>query len=443
MYNNEVKLLGLEESKKKKLIIGLGVCLFLALTYLFGFFYFSSHFLPHTSINGIDVSNLKLTATNEKLSQINPYINVIEKNKNGNGTITETIDLKQIRDDISFDCSNLLNKQSKIGWFTSLFSAKELICDKVSGSYQKAKVLSLVKDLYCTNPDNITYPEDATLSLNQGKIELLPSRDGSYIKENTAYNLVRQSIEDLFAGQGNDTLDLTQSYELPSLREDNPVFEEKKQKMEKVLSKTISFSLDGENSIILKTKEIGDLLKVENYALIINEDSLSNYLYTLYKENDGFSKSQLIDSLRKSLLSEQNEAIGNIDKEKIEKSLIDVSVKQQLLCYYENDVLILTSPVVTGNGNITDETPHGHFYIRKMQPDSYLMGRDYIEHVDYWIGFDETGRIYGLHDAPWRNEFGGDIYLTDPSRGCVNMPIEKITQLYSYVDLGVEVYIHD
>lgn len=444
MYNNGVKLLELEKTKKKKLIIGLGACLFLALIYLFGFFYFSYHFLPHTSINGIDVSNLKLDAANEQLKQIDPYVNVIEKNKDGSGTITEKINLKQIREDISFDCSSLLNKQNKIGWFASLFSAKELICDKVSGSYQKAKVLSLVKNLYCTNEDNISYPENASLSLNQGLIDLLPAEDGSYIKEDVAYDLVRRSIEDLFAGQGTDILDLTQNYELPSLREDDPIFEEKKQEMEKILSKTISFLLDGENTISLETKEIGDLLKVEDNVLVIDEDSLSNYLYSLYKEeNTNFSKSQLIDSLRKTLLSEHDEAIGNIERETIDSSLIDVSVKEQLLRYYENDVLILTSPVVTGNGEITDETPHGHFYIRKMKPDSYLMGRDYIEHVDYWIGFDETGRVYGLHDASWRNEFGGEIYLTDPSRGCVNMPIEKITQLYTYVDLGVEVYVHD
>ena len=369
---------------------------------------------------------------------------MIEKNKNGNDIITEKINLKQIREDISFDCTGLLNKQDKIGWFTSLSSVKELTCDKVSGTYQKAKVLSIVKSLYCTNQDNIAYPEDASLSLNQGKIDLLPANEGSYIKEDIAYNLVRQGIEDLFAGQGSDALDLTQSYEMPSLREDDPVFEEKMKEMEKVLSKTVSFSLDGENTISLNAKELSNLLKVESNALTIDEDSLSDYLYTLYKEEDSyFNKSQLIDSLRKVLLSDHDETIGNIEREKIESSLIDVSIKQQLLRYYENDVLILTSPVVTGNGEITDETPHGHFYIRKMKPDSYLMGKDYIEHVDYWIGFDETGRVYGLHDASWRNEFGGDIYLTDPSRGCVNMPIDKITQLYAYVDLGVEVYVHD
>ena len=444
MYNNGVNLLKLEKVKKKRMIIGLSTCLVLALLYLIGFFYFSSHFLPKTFVNGIDVSNLKLNAANEKLRQIDPYINIIEKNKNGDGTITEKINLKQIREDISFDCSGLLNKQNKIGWFTSMLSAKELICDKVRGSYQKAKVLALVKSLFCTNAENIVYPEDATLSLNQGKIELLPAKNGSYIKENTVYDLTRKSIENLFAGQGSDTLDLTQSYELPSLKEDDPIFEEKKREMEETLSKTISFSLDGENSIALKAKEIGDLLKVENNTLVIDDDSLSDYLYSLYKEKDtGFSKSQLIDSLRKTLLSKHDETIGNIEREKIDSSLIDVSIKQQFLQYFENDVLILSSPIVSGNGDITDETPHGHFYIRKMQPDSYLMGRDYIEHVDYWIGFDETGRVYGLHDAPWRDEFGGDIYLTDPSRGCVNMPIEKITQLYSYIDLGVEVYVHD
>ncbi len=438
-----MKLLKLNDAKKKKLIVGLGSCLFLCLVYLIGFFYFSSHFLPHTSINGIEVSGLKADAANEKLKQIDPYINVIEKSKNGKDTITEKIELKRIREDICFDSSGNLNKQNKLGWFASFFSTKDLICDKVSGSYQKAKILSLVKKLYCTDQNNIVYPEDATLSLNQGKISLLPAKDGSYIREDVAYEMVRQSIEDLFAGQGCDTLDLTQNYELPSLREDDPIFDEKRQEMEKILAKTVSFSLDGENSISLKAKEIGDLLKIENNTLVINEDSLSSYIYSLFTENAGFSKSQLIGSLRKTLLSDQDETIGTIEREKVESSLIDVSIKQQILRYYENDVLILTSPIVSGNGDITDATPQGHFYIRKMKPDSYLMGRDYLEHVDYWIGFDQTGRVYGLHDAAWRNEFGGDIYLTDPSRGCVNMPIEKITQLYAYADLGDEVYIHD
>ena len=122
---------------------------------------------------------------------------------------------------------------------------------------------------------------------------------------------------------------------------------------------------------------------------------------------------------------------------------IEVKILEQKLDYYENDTLILSSPIVSGNGEITDETPHGEFYIRKMSTDSYLMGRDYLEHVDFWIGFDPSGRVYGLHDASWRDEFGEDIYLTDPSRGCVNMPTDKITILFDYADVGTEIVVHD
>ena len=103
---------------------------------------------------------------------------------------------------------------------------------------------------------------------------------------------------------------------------------------------------------------------------------------------------------------------------------------------------MLTSDVVTGNAEITDGTPTGTFSVTRMSTDSTLIGADYEEHVDFWIGFDQTGRIYGFHDASWRNEFGGDIYLHDPSRGCVNMPLEKITIIFNYIDLGTEVYIH-
>lgn len=40
---------------------------------------------------------------------------------------------------------------------------------------------------------------------------------------------------------------------------------------------------------------------------------------------------------------------------------------------------------------------------------------EYEEKVEYWMPFD--GGI-GFHDAPWRDEFGGDIYLTSGSHGC-------------------------
>ena len=45
----------------------------------------------------------------------------------------------------------------------------------------------------------------------------------------------------------------------------------------------------------------------------------------------------------------------------------------------------------------------------------------------------------GLHDADWRSEFGGDIYKTDGSHGCVNLPPEVAKELYDSVEIGTPV----
>lgn len=116
---------------------------------------------------------------------------------------------------------------------------------------------------------------------------------------------------------------------------------------------------------------------------------------------------------------------------------IDVYISEQKLYYYKNNKLVLTSDVVTG---IKNGTPTGHYKVLSKKKDVYLKGKNYVEHVYYWIAF--IGRLYGLHDATWRNEFGGNIYKTDGSHGCVNMPLDKIKELYEQVEVGTAVNIY-
>ena len=39
-----------------------------------------------------------------------------------------------------------------------------------------------------------------------------------------------------------------------------------------------------------------------------------------------------------------------------------------------------------------------------------------------------------MHDATWRNEFGGNIYRTNGSHGCINLPYSIAQEIYSYVE---------
>ena len=123
---------------------------------------------------------------------------------------------------------------------------------------------------------------------------------------------------------------------------------------------------------------------------------------------------------------------------------IEVSYQEQKLYYYEDGKLIFDSDIVTGNES-TEIIPYGTYHVLYMTEDATLIGADYEKHVEYWIGFDKEtgGHMIGFHDASWRTVFGGDEWITVPTLACINMPTEKVKQLYGSVEPGTEIRIHD
>jgi lipoprotein-anchoring transpeptidase ErfK/SrfK len=45
----------------------------------------------------------------------------------------------------------------------------------------------------------------------------------------------------------------------------------------------------------------------------------------------------------------------------------------------------------------------------------------------------------GIHDADWRSSFGGEIYKTNGSHGCINTPPKMMAELYEMVEIGTPV----
>ena len=48
----------------------------------------------------------------------------------------------------------------------------------------------------------------------------------------------------------------------------------------------------------------------------------------------------------------------------------------------------------------------------------------------------------GLHDAPWRGSFGGSIYLTNGSHGCVNLPADAARQIYENMPERFPIFLY-
>lgn len=118
---------------------------------------------------------------------------------------------------------------------------------------------------------------------------------------------------------------------------------------------------------------------------------------------------------------------------------IEVNIERQEISMYLNGELLVSGPVVTGTANTSRETPKGIFSIQYKEYDVVLRGPGYASHVYYWMPI--YGGI-GIHDADeWRSEYGGDIYLTSGSHGCINVPFEVARIIYENTYAGMTVIV--
>lgn len=117
---------------------------------------------------------------------------------------------------------------------------------------------------------------------------------------------------------------------------------------------------------------------------------------------------------------------------------VEVDMGAQHMYYYKDGEIVIDTPVVTGNRSRGWDTPAKVCYVYFKQQNRVLRGRNYATPVKYWMAVD--GNI-GIHDATWRKEFGGDIYLTDGSHGCINTPLEIMSEMYNIVEKGTPVIL--
>lgn len=118
---------------------------------------------------------------------------------------------------------------------------------------------------------------------------------------------------------------------------------------------------------------------------------------------------------------------------------IEISISEQKLLAYLDGELFAETDIVTGCAHCDHDTLTGVFEIQNRAQDIWLK-EGYF--VSYWMGFYIPK--YGLHDADrWRSEYGGTIYRTNGSGGCVNVPGEVLAKIYDAFDVGVPVIIYD
>lgn len=171
----------------------------------------------------------------------------------------------------------------------------------------------------------------------------------------------------------------------------------------------------------------GTVITVEGgtYGNLLDRDTETEYLYQAFCEKR--------KEIREPVYIQEAWQKGLND---IGDTYIEIDMGRQQLYYYVDGELVLDTPIVTGNVKRGRNTPAMVCYIYAKQKNRVLRGPGYASPVKFWMPV--KGGI-GIHDARWRDEFGGDIYLTDGSHGCINLPLEKAEHLYGLAEIGTPV----
>lgn len=178
------------------------------------------------------------------------------------------------------------------------------------------------------------------------------------------------------------------------------------------------------------TTSLGETIKVEGgtYGNKIDNDKEFEYLISSILEG---TKETHEPSYEQLAAEQGTDDIGD--------TYVEISISDQHIYYYKDGELVLDSDIVTGNVKLGRDTPTGVYYVYGKAKNRYLRGRGYVSFVKYWM---PVYKGVGMHDASWRDEFGGDIYLDAGSHGCINLPTEIASQLYEYVEIGTPVVIY-
>ena len=124
-------------------------------------------------------------------------------------------------------------------------------------------------------------------------------------------------------------------------------------------------------------------------------------------------------------------------------SWIEICIKTQTLRMYIKNKLYVKTAVVTGNVGDRHTSKGTHSVLERTahrQLKGSYHGQTWDVTVNYWLKF--TGDSQGIHDSTWRSAYGGNIYKTNGSHGCVNTPLRAMRKIFKKARVGMPVIVY-
>lgn len=443
---------------------------------------YSSKFIEGTFINGANVGNL--TADQVESSIKERVENYELKIDFGNGQ-TETLSNSDVGLTYTPDgnVEKILREQNKYAWIEGkLLGKKTNYTVGESYSYDEDKIKAALNAFPEMQEENQTQPVNAYMKQNDdGSFSIVPEVDGNALVSDVIYKAVDNAVKN-----GEKEVDVTSlkgAYKEPTVRSDDQDLNTQVDDLNNFLNTTVTYNKYNGETVTLDRNTTKDWLSVSdddpNYYYINTDvirakcaefikqfaasDDAVKSTTTFHSHNKGdmelpckkyghtVDQSSETETLYQDLITKKSETRTpvysmNSQSGGFGTTFVEIDLDAQHVYVHQGDSIVFDCDCVSGLATDPSRaTPKGVFNIFWKTTDRDLKGNygpdgqpGYVSHVNFWMPF--NGGV-GMHDASWRSQFGGQIYKTSGSHGCINLSYSSAQTIYGLVSVGTYVIV--
>lgn len=461
----------LTHRKRRRLTRTFVIALIVAL-YAAGAYYFSSHFIPGTTVDGVEAGLMTGPELADAISTRTATYELDISNKDG-------FEAAVTGEDISLTCDadlvakEALDHSSPILWFGYLLAPQHMLID-AKVSYDEEALAKSIDTAVSAYNEKAEQPTNATGAYNEkeGVFEPVKESVGTVLDNQ---KVLDASVKAVRALEPNVVLDAN-ALKQPTITDKDETLSASIKRANEVLDageievicngetvatidkKTMAGWMSFTDEQELKIAGIYDWIKANDAIVAAGNATDDEHVYELDVQ-------QTTDDIHRVMEKD----LG--DKAEVKRAVIEskpaadpgakqrgrhieVNLTTQYVRFYDSDGTVIWESYCVSGGwdpefQAMHSTPTGTYAIQAKMTNQTLVGADtdkdgepdYESFVNYWMPF--LNYDYGLHDATWRGSFGEGIREWWGSHGCINLPYDKAAELFNIVKVGDTVYIHE
>lgn len=431
-------------------------------------------FVQGTSVNGLGIGNLTVDEAAGRIGSF--YSSAYKLTIKERGGKEEYINGADIGFTVGIPdgfLQEILNQQNASGRASGPdVDNKHRI--EMTNTFNADALTARINELNCINGSSIVTTRDAYVSAYQEgqPFTIIPEVRGNNVYPEKVAEAVRAAVT---SGSSEVNLEEKGCYYEVQITSDNAQLAELRDTMNRCREMNITYTF-GESSEVLDAAVICSWITgTQDGQIQVNREQALAYVQSLaakydtagttrtfhtatgrdvnvsgpygWKINQNDETEALIGMIRtgESQTREPVYASAAVERTAQEwgTTYVEVDLSGQHVYMVKDGAVVWDAPCVTGNLSKKYDTPAGIYSLTYKERNRVLRGAkqadgsyEYESPVSYWMPF--NGGI-GLHDADWRGSFGGNIYKTNGSHGCINLPPAKVGALYDMVYKGMPV----